>query len=59
LKVLDCIMEQIDLLEKQIQKIIKPDSFFALLKTIPGIGPILAARYLMGVSFGTFLIVPI
>jgi transposase len=47
LKVLDCIMEQIDLLEKQIQKIIKPDSFFALLKTIPGIGPILAMTILL------------
>lgn len=47
LKILDCIMEQIDLLEKQIQKIIKPDSFFALLKTIPGIGPILAMTILL------------
>jgi transposase len=40
-------MEQIDLLEKQIQKIIKPDSLFALLKTIPGIGPILAMTILL------------
>jgi len=47
LKVLDCIMEQIDLLEKQIQKIIKPDSNFALLKSIPGIGQILAMTILL------------
>jgi transposase len=47
LKVLGCIMEQIDLLEKHIQRIIKSDSFFALLKTIPGIGPILAMTILL------------
>lgn len=47
LKVLDCIMEQINLLEKQIQKIIKPDPLFALLKSVPGIGPILAMTILL------------
>ncbi|HLC06841.1 MAG TPA: IS110 family transposase [Candidatus Babeliales bacterium] len=47
LKVLDCIMEQVDLLEKQIQKIIKPDPLFALLKSIPGIGPILGMTILL------------
>lgn len=47
LKVLECIMEQIALLEKQIQKIIKPDPLFALLKTIPGIGQILAMTILL------------
>ena len=47
LKVLECIMEQIDLLEKQIQEIIKPEVLFTLLKTIPGIGPILAMTILL------------
>lgn len=47
LKVLDCIMEQINLLEKQIQKIIKPNPLFALLKSIPGIGSILAMTILL------------
>jgi len=47
LKVLDCIMEQINSLEKQIQKIIKPDPLFTLLKSIPGIGPILAMTILL------------
>lgn len=47
LKILDCIMEQINLLEKRIQKIIKPDPLFALLKSIPGIGPILAMTILL------------
>ena len=46
LKVLNCIMEQINLLEKQIQKIIKPDPLFALLKNVPGIGSILAMTIL-------------
>lgn len=47
LKVLNCIMEQINLLEKQIQKIIKPDPLFSLLKSVPGIGPILAMTILL------------
>jgi len=47
LKVLDCIMEQITLLEKQIQKIIKPDANFALLQSIPGVGIILAMTILL------------
>jgi transposase len=47
LKVLDCIMEQINLLEKQIQKIVKPDPLFALLKSAPGIGPILGMTILL------------
>jgi transposase len=47
LKVLDCIMEQISLLEKQIQKIVKPDPLFALLRGIPGVGIILAMTILL------------
>ena len=47
LKVLDCIMEQIELLEKQIQKIVKPDPLYGLLKSVPGIGPILAMTILL------------
>ena len=47
LKVLDCIMEQIDLLEKQIKKKIKQDPLFALLKSIPGVGVILAMTILL------------
>jgi transposase len=47
LKVLDCIKEQIKLLEKQILEIVKPDANFALLKNIPGVGPILAMTILL------------
>jgi len=47
LKVLDCIKEQIKLLEKQILKIIKPDANFELLKSITGVGPILAMTILL------------
>jgi transposase len=47
LKVLNCIMEQIDLLERQIQKKIKSDPLFELLKSIPGVGPILAMTILL------------
>lgn len=47
MKVLNCIMEQVDILEKQIQKKLKPDPLFALLKTIPGVGSILAMTILL------------
>lgn len=47
LKVLNCIMEQIDVLERQIQKKLKPDPLFALLKTVPGVGPVLAMTILL------------
>lgn len=47
LKVLNCIMEQIHLLEKQIQKVIKEESIYKLLKTVPGIGPILAMTIML------------
>jgi len=47
LKVLNCIMEQVDLLEMEIKKKIKLDPFFVLLKTVPGIGPILAMTILL------------
>jgi transposase len=47
IKVLNCIIEQIGALEKQIQKIIKPDPNFILLKSMPGIGPILAMTILL------------
>lgn len=46
-KVLNCIMEQIDLLEKRIQKKIKPDPLFVLLKSIPGVGETLAMTILL------------
>ena len=46
-KVLNCLMEQIDLLEKRIQKKIKPDPLFVLLKSIPGVGEILAMTILL------------
>lgn len=47
LKILDCIMEQIDLLERKIKEMLKPDPLFALLKEVPGIGPILAMTILL------------
>ena len=47
LKVLSCIMEQVDLLESNILKEIKGDDFFELLKSIPGIGSILAMTILL------------
>ncbi len=46
-KVLNCIMEQIDLLEKRIQKKIKPDPLFVLLKSIPGVGETLVMTILL------------
>jgi len=47
LKILSCIMEQVDILERQIQKKIKSDQQFILLKSVPGIGPILAMTILL------------
>jgi len=47
LKILNCIMEQINLLEKKIQKEIKQNPLFDLLKSIPGIGVILAMTILL------------
>lgn len=47
LKILRCIMEQIDVLEKNILKIIKNDQMFNLIKTIPGIGSILGMTILL------------
>ena len=47
LKVLNCIMEQVDLLEMEIKKKIKLEPLFVLLKTVPGIGPILAMTILL------------
>jgi len=47
LKVLNCIIEQIDSLEKNILQEIKDDEFFKLLKSIPGIGSILAMTILL------------
>ena len=47
LKVLSCIIEQIDLLEKNILKEIKDSEIFNLLKSIPGIGSILAMTILL------------
>ena len=47
LKILSCIIEQVDVLEKTILKEMKNDEFFALLKSIPGIGSILAMTILI------------
>jgi transposase len=47
LSVLRCIMEQIDKLEELILNEIKADKLFHLLKTIPGVGPILAMTILI------------
>lgn len=46
-KVLRCIMEQIALLEKSILDQIRKDPVYNLLKTIPGVGPILAMTILL------------
>lgn len=47
LKVLHCVVEQIELLEQNILAQIKDDPVFDLLKTIPGIGPVLAMTILL------------
>jgi len=47
LKILFVIMDQIDFLEKELLTKLKRDSFFDLLKTIPGVGPILAMTILL------------
>ena len=47
LKVLRCIMEEIDVLEKSIMKKLKNDPFFNLIKTVPGVGPILGMTILL------------
>lgn len=47
LKVLNCIMEQVDLLEIEIKKQLKFDPLFVLLRKVPGIGPILAMTILL------------
>jgi len=47
LKVLHCIMEQIDYLEKSILNKIKSEGIFKLLKTLPGVGPILAMTIML------------
>jgi len=46
-KVLQVVMEQILLLESSIIKSIKKNELFKLLKTIPGVGPILAMTILL------------
>ena len=46
-KILRCVMEQIDVLEKDILVQIKDDPNFNLIKTIPGIGPILGMTILL------------
>jgi transposase len=46
-KILQCIMEQIDELEKSILAQMKDDPKFELIKTIPGIGPILGMTILI------------
>jgi transposase len=47
LNVLKCIMREVDILEKEILSKIKKRPNFDLLKTIPGIGPILAMTILL------------
>ncbi|HBS51776.1 MAG TPA: IS110 family transposase [Coxiellaceae bacterium] len=47
LKILNCIIEQVDVLEREIQKKIRSDQLFILLKSVPGIGPILAMTILL------------
>jgi transposase len=46
-KILRCVMEQIDALEKDILMQIKDDPNYHLIKTIPGIGPILGMTILL------------
>jgi transposase len=47
LKVLRCIMDQIENLERRILLEIKDDAVFKLVKTLPGVGPILAMTILL------------
>lgn len=47
LKILHCVVEQIFLLEQNILKEIKSNDAFGLLKTIPGVGSILAMTILL------------
>ena len=47
LKILGCIMEQVSILEKSILTKLKKDPAFNLIKTIPGIGPILGMTILL------------
>lgn len=47
LKILGCIMEQIDCLEKAILRQLKENPKFALIKTLPGVGPILGMTILL------------
>lgn len=47
LKVLDCIMEQISCLERTILAQLKHDPKFHLVKTLPGVGPILGMTILL------------
>ncbi len=47
LKILRCIMDQVNHLEKNILQEIKNDVLFKLVKTLPGVGPILAMTILL------------
>jgi len=47
LKVLYCILDQVETLEKEILAKIKDDKIFKLLQTVPGIGPILAMTIML------------
>lgn len=47
LKILHCIIEEVDKLESAILAEIKKDKYFDLLKTMPGVGPILAMTILL------------
>jgi transposase len=47
LKILRCIMDQVAQLEKNILKEIQSDVLFKLVKTLPGVGPILAMTILL------------
>lgn len=47
LSLLGCLMEQINCLEKTILSQLKEDSRFSLIKTLPGVGPILGMTILL------------
>lgn len=47
LKILHCIIQEVEKLEEIILSEIKSDKYFELLKTIPGVGPILAMTILL------------
>lgn len=47
LRILYYILDQVDMLEKEILAKIEDDNIFKLLQTIPGVGPILAMTIML------------